>query len=107
MLKLLKSSDAGKNARKGKRKGKIHYVPWEWGQQQRDAFETLKHSLISAPILTYPDFGKPFILHTDASCKGLGAVLYQEMEGKNHVVAYASRSEKDQKRTTLCISWNF
>ena len=113
MLKLSKSSDAGKKACKGKRKGKIHYVPWEWGQQQRDAFETLKHSLISAPILTYPDFGKPFILHTDASRKGLGAVLYQEMEGKNHVVAYASRSltgsEKNytvHKLEFLALKWS-
>ena len=112
MLKLLKSSDAGKKACKGKRKGKIHYVPWEWGQQQRDTFETLKHSLISASILTYPDFGKRFILHTDASRKGLGAVLYQEMKGKNHVVAYASRSltgsEKNytvHKLEFLALKW--
>lgn len=112
MLKLLKSSDAGKRSQKGKRKGKIHYVPWEWGPPQHKAFETLKHSLITAPILTYPDYRKPFILHTDASRKGLGAVLYQEVEGKNHVVAYASRSltgsEKNytvHKLEFLALKW--
>ena len=42
--------------------------------------------------MSYPDFTKPFIVHCDASEKGLGAVLYQEIDGKMKVISYASRT---------------
>lgn len=61
--------------------------PWRWTE-----FEELKDKLTSPLILAYPDFQKPFELHTDASISGLGAVLYQEQDGMKRVVAYASRS---------------
>ena len=43
------------------------------------------------PLLVYADYSKPFILYIDASGDGLDAVLYQEQNGREHVVAYASR----------------
>ena len=44
-------------------------------------------------MLAYPDFSKPFVLHTDASGKGLGADLEQvQADGTSHPIAYASRT---------------
>eukprot|EP00731_Ephydatia_muelleri_P034416 Em0059g1a len=52
----------------------------------------LRHLLSSPPILSYPDFTKPFILDTDASNDGIGGVLSQlDKDGGDHVVAYGSR----------------
>ena len=60
---------------------------------QQEAFETLKWKLIEYPILGYPDYEKSFILFTDASGTGLGAILSQLNEyGKETVIAYASKS---------------
>jgi hypothetical protein len=68
-------------------------IPFHWEEKQQTAFERLKQHLTQAPILQYPDFTKGFILYTDASTKGLGAVLSQQQaNGKEGVIAYASRS---------------
>ena len=53
-----------------------------------------------SPILAYADYRLPFKLHTDASCTGLGAVLYQSQNNKDRVVAYASRSLKPSERNS-------
>ena len=65
---------------------------WKWGQEQEDTFNKLKEILTSPPILAYPEFQKPFEIHTDASAKGLGAILYQTQNGQKKAIAYASRS---------------
>lgn len=62
-----------------------------WTPECLRAFELLKEKLTSAPTLGYADFTLPFILETDASSLGLGAVLYQEQGGRKTVMAYASR----------------
>ena len=60
----------------------------EWTEAANSAFETLKELCTSTPILAYPDYQLPFILCTDISSEGLGAVLCQEQEGKLRVIAY-------------------
>ena len=63
------------------------------------AFETLKEKCIQAPVLTFSDFQKPFLLETDASGKGLGAVLSQKQDnGCYHPIAYASRTLNETKQ---------
>ena len=64
----------------------------EWTDIADSAFETLKTMCVNTPILAYPDYQLPFTLHTDSSTDGLGAVLYQKQNGKQRVIAYASRS---------------
>ena len=67
-------------------------TPFKWTQECQDAFEKLRHCLTSAPVLAYPDYSQPFILDTDASNTGIGAVLSQlDEDGKERVIAYASR----------------
>ena len=56
-----------------------------------EAFETLKMKLTSAPILRMPSCEGRFILDTDASNFAIGAVLSQEIDGVEFVVAYASK----------------
>ena len=68
-------------------------VQFVWTAECEHSFRVLKEKLTSAPVLSYPSFEKPFVLETDASIEGLGAVLSQTQEdGLLHPVAYASRS---------------
>uniref|UniRef100_A0A8C6LZU9 Gypsy retrotransposon integrase-like protein 1 n=1 Tax=Nothobranchius furzeri TaxID=105023 RepID=A0A8C6LZU9_NOTFU len=62
-----------------------------WTDECEKAFQTLKERLTSAPVLGYPDYSLPFVLQTDASGEGLGAVLAQIQGGVERVIAFASR----------------
>ena len=60
-----------------------------WTAEFDRAFNALKNSLASTPVLSSPDLEKSFILQTDASNYGVGAVLSQtDEEGLDHPVAY-------------------
>ena len=87
--------------------------PWSWTSVCQAAFDTIKGKLMEPPVLAYADFRQPFIIHTDASTAGLGAALYQVQDGKERVIAYASRglspSEKNypaHKLEFLALKWS-
>ncbi|GFW48536.1 retrovirus-related Pol polyprotein from transposon 297 [Trichonephila clavipes] len=64
---------------------------FQWTKECEDSFLQLKEALTSSPILIYPQPDKPFILDTDASNESVGAVLSQEIDGQERVVAYWSQ----------------
>ena len=67
--------------------------------EAREAFDRLKAACLQAPILSFPDFNKPFLLEMDASGRGLGAVLSQKQaDGQYHLIAYASRVMNETKQ---------
>ena len=68
-------------------------APFDWSPTCQTAFEDLKRLLTEAPLLAFPVFSKGFLLETDASGTGLGAVLAQVQEdGTTRPIAYASRT---------------
>lgn len=64
---------------------------YTWSVQCEHSFQTLKSKLAEFPILRYPDFSKPFSVHTDASGFALGSQLCQEFSDGIHPIAYHSR----------------
>ena len=77
-------------------------VKFCWTQSCDDAFDKLKRALVSAPILAYPNFKKPFLLFVDASSTGIGFTLAQNQNGKEVVIAYNGRglNSAEQNCTT-------
>lgn len=63
-------------------------IPFLWTPTTQEAFEVLKRALQEAPVLAMPDYQKPFIIETDASDVGIGAVLMQE----GHPISYLSKA---------------
>jgi len=87
-------------------------VVWRFEEEEKRAFDLLKERLCTAPVLRHPDFNLPFILSTDASGYGLGAVLSQEFEDGEHPISYASTTLQDEhtryaviEREGLAMCW--
>ena len=76
-------------------------VSFVWSTGCQKAFDLLKSKLSSAPILVYPNFDLEFVLETDASVRGLGAFLSQQLNSQLHPVAFASRALSPQEQTIL------
>ena len=77
---------------------------FRWTPDCEHAFYELKRRLTSAPILVFPDFSRPFILDTDASATGLGAVLSQvDDDGREHVVVFGSHALSKPERQ-YCVT---
>ena len=84
-------------------------------EEALDAFEMLKKACLEAPVLAFADFNMPFILETDGSKLGLGAVLSQKQtDGWHHLLAYASWSltlhehnYHSTKQEFLALKWAF
>ena len=71
----------------------------ELSPEALEAFNIFKEKCVNTPVLAFPDFKKPFLLETDTSGKGLGAVLSQKQDdGRYHPVAYASRTMNKTKQ---------
>ena len=72
------------------------------------AFEVLKHACMTAPVLVFADYTKPFLLETDASKEGLEAMLSQkQVDRQYHTVTYGSQAltahEKNYHSTKLAF----
>ena len=66
--------------------------PLVWDVDCQAAFEALIERVTTAPVLAFANYQQPFLVQTDASRDGLGAVLVQKQDGKERVIAYASRT---------------
>ena len=66
--------------------------PIEWLPEHQQVVDKMVSLLTNPPILAYPEYNSPYVLHTDASQLGIGAVLYQRQNGMLRVISYASRT---------------
>lgn len=63
------------------------HAKWQWTSVEQNAFDTMKRIIGREVLLSYPDFSKPFDIHTDASHTQIGSVISQE----NRPIAFYSR----------------
>ena len=75
-----------------------------WTDECQAAIHELRKRLCSTPVLAYPDFSRSFILDTDSSNIGIGAVLSQvDKDGQERVIAYGSRALTKPERR-YCVT---
>jgi len=75
------------------------YRKFVWTAESERAFLDIKARLATQPILRPPDIGQPFSLAADASDVAIGAVLFQEVDGMEHIICfYSKKLDCHQKR---------
>ena len=79
------------------------HAKFQWSSECQESFEKLKEALISSAVLGYPVPGIQFILDTDASDEATGAVLSQQQNGREVVIAYFSKS-LNQHEKSYCVT---
>ena len=85
----------------------VKMSPVQLPPKVQEAVRILKDKIQSMPVLVFPDFNKPFLLETDASKEGLGAVLSQEQDdGCYHPVMLGATPSHHLRRTTIVLNWN-
>ena len=87
-----RSMGSKRNTGKGYNNQRPSASPIQWTQTHADSLNILIERITSQPILAYPRYNEPFIVHTDACQVGLGAVLYQKQSDVMRVIAYVSRT---------------
>ncbi|MBJ4683858.1 Ty3/Gypsy family RNase HI domain-containing protein, partial [Salmonella enterica subsp. enterica serovar Typhimurium] len=86
--------------------------PYAWTEEQETAFQQAKNLLATAPMLHRPDANSQYVVQTDASDTGIGAVLTQTVDGEERVLEFASRvlssAERNYsvtERECLAVLW--
>ncbi|GKC45230.1 putative reverse transcriptase domain-containing protein [Tanacetum coccineum] len=77
---------------------------YEWGMEQKEAFQTLKDNLCNAPILSLPDGAEDFVVYCDASNQGLGYMLLQRGIRRDVVADTLSRKERVKPKRVRTLS---
>ncbi len=88
---LIVPDDVKEKLAKAGKKKPPKALPVQWGEDQEQAFQTVKLLLINPPCLAYPRRDLPFIIGTDAADAGCGAILMQKHEGGRRPIAYAGK----------------
>ena len=70
---------------------------WDWTDKHKKSFNTIKNVISRKILLSYPDFIKPFDIHTDTSELQLGIVISQN---KKPIVSYSRKLNPAQMRYT-------
>ena len=100
LLKFDEKASPAKSGKSVQNKGYDKKKPIVWNSDLQARVDDVIDTLQSPEVMAFPDFDSPFIVNTDASGVGLGAVLYQKQgeEKLNRVISYASRTLTNAER---------